>query len=258
MKNLLSCLLMFSIALSACGSHQDETKNDTETDQKEEKVNKSPEITLNEKTKLALAFIQKGADKYTISGKEILTGKYMLNVPPAPQEKKFHRLILSPVSDNTIPEGVKVYQIYPGKSNFISFIALTDKETIVGGTQNGYQDVLTSKEYVRYNTEASYKEKKHLTSLKELADILEIGNQPSYNAFKQQETLTSQTARERMYNQIMVMEGTKELNPQFVWDDIKLDKNNAYYVNYRNQDLEILGTYKTVNGKLVKEAKETN
>ncbi|QNR07188.1 hypothetical protein [Macrococcoides canis] len=50
------------------------------------------------------------------------------------------------------------------------------------------------------------------------------------------------------------MEGTTQLDPKYIWDDIKLDeKNNSFYVNYRNKDLEVLGTYKYVNGKLVKE-----
>ncbi|WP_414054281.1 hypothetical protein ACMGE6_02155 [Macrococcus equi] len=222
-----------------------EEKNTTETVESED--------AIDEKTKLALAFLHEDAEKYIISGKEILTGTFKLQLPPEPQLKKFHRLILSPVTDSTVPEGVKVYQVYPGKSNFISFIAFTDTETIIGGTQNGYRDILKSNNLIKYNTQEMYDQKKNLSSLKELSNIVEIGNQPEYNAFAQEETMTNQTARERFYNEIMAMEGTNELDPQYVWDDIKLDGNNEFYVNYRNQDLEILGTYKIVNGKMVKE-----
>ncbi|MGK0576020.1 hypothetical protein [Macrococcus capreoli] len=263
MKKLMMFLIVFSIILTACEWGKEEKKEQKVNIQSGERhgkavtstVREKSKIEVDDKSKLGLAFLQKDVEKFMVSGKEILTGNYLLKVPPTPQLKKFHRLILSPVNDETIPKGIKVYEVYPRKSNFISFIAITDKETIIGGTQNGYLNVLDNNDFIKYNTKEMYQNMKNLSSLKEIINLIEIDEQPSHNRFDQEETITNQTAREKFYNDIMNFEGTKELDSMFIWDDIKVDRNNDFYVNYRNKELEILGTYRMVNGKLLKEVK---
>ena len=233
------------------------TENQTDPSSSEVKAKNTGEsnIKLDEKTKIALAFMHPEAEKYIVSGKEVLTGKYTKMVPPQPQVRKFYKLVLTPHYENIIPEGAKVYIVHPNKANAISFIAFTDKETVIGETQSGVYDLnVRNNGFIRYNTEAFFNEKKHLSSLKEITDTVEIGEKLPYEETEQEEKMTNQTVRERIYNEIIAMEGTTQLDPKYVWDDIKLDiSSNSFYVNYRNQDLELLGTYKFVNGKLVKE-----
>ncbi|UBH22779.1 hypothetical protein LAU42_02245 [Macrococcus armenti] len=292
MKQILTGLFISTLLLTACGQQQEEneekssiqskseekssTTNKEKSEQKKdqladtkstasqaepsspeekEKGNEEINIKLDEKTKIALAFMHPEAEKFIVSGKEVLTGKYTKMVPPEPQVRKFYKLVLTPHYENIIPQGAKVYIVHPNKANAISFIAFTDNETVIGGTQSGYYDLNNSNNgFIRYNTESFFNEKKHLRSLKELADMVEIGEKPSYEETEREEKMTNQTVRERIYNEIIAMEGTTQLDPKYIWDDIKLDeKNNSFYVNYRNKDLEVLGTYKYVDGKLVKE-----
>ncbi|QIH77569.1 hypothetical protein GTN30_02725 [Macrococcoides canis] len=292
MKQILTGLFISTLLLTACGQQQEEneakssiqskseekssttnkekseqkkdqlantesTANQAEPTSSEEKEKRTEEtnIKLDEKTKIALAFMHPEAEKFIVSGKEVLTAKYTKMVPPKPQVRKFYKLVLTPHYENIIPQGAKVYIVHPNKESAISFIAFTDNETVIGGTQSGYYDLNNSNNgFIRYNTEAFFNEKKHLRSLKELADMVEIGEKPSYEETEREEKMTNQTVSERIYNEIIAMEGTTQLDPKYIWDDIKLDeKNNSFYVNYRNKDLEVLGTYKYVNGKLVKE-----
>ena len=145
--------------------------------EEKEKHNEETNIKLDEKTMMALAFMHPEAEKFIVSGKEVLTGKYTKMVPPEPIVENIDKLVLTPQYENIITQGARVYKVYPNKANAITFIAFTDNETVIGGTQSGYYD-LNNSEFIRYNTEEFFERNINDPSLKELLNKIEIGERP--------------------------------------------------------------------------------
>ena len=57
--------------------------------------------------------------------------------------------------------------------------------------------------------------------------------------------------RSQIYNEISEFDGELD-NKTYLWDNIRIDNDGNWTVNYRNHDGEIMGTYKSEKDKIIK------
>ncbi|MEB6118651.1 hypothetical protein [Mammaliicoccus sciuri] len=288
MKKLMAVASILVLLCAACSSdkeksnaHQKDESTKTESKQKDNSKNESkanedkPKQAKNvktdvndvsNKTKLALAFFADEDGKYIVTKDEVLQGIYEQNVQGEKEKKKLYKLLL--IDDNHIknaPDDMKFYSVYPAKGSFSTVVGLSKDKLYVGGTQGAmtYKELLeTGKEY---NLQDLYDKNKNYTSLEELANKIEFKKEHPFiddetrKEFELQESPgTEAHLRSQVYGMISDFEGEPIGDSKYTVDIVRHDNNGKWYVNYRNEHGEIIGTYTTKGEDIVKKDAEGN
>ncbi|UXV29514.1 hypothetical protein [Mammaliicoccus sciuri] len=288
MKKLMAIASILVLLCAACSSdkeksnaHQKDESTKTESKQKDNSKNESkanedkPKQAKNvktdvndvsNKTKLALAFFADEDGKYIVTKDEVLQGIYEQNVQGEKEKKKLYKLLL--IDDNHIknaPDDMKFYSVYPAKGSFSTVVGLSKDKLYVGGTQGAmtYKELLeTGKDY---NLQDLYDKNKNYTSLEELANKIEFKKEHPFiddetrKEFELQESPgTEAHLRSQVYGMISDFEGEPIGDSKYTVDIVRHDNNGKWYVNYRNEHGEIIGTYTTKGEDIVKKDAEGN
>ena len=153
------------------------------------------------------------------------------------------------------PEGMKFYQVYPTKGQFASVIGVNKNKIFIGSTQGALNDYASlSNDGKELDINQLYKANKDNRSLPEMEKKIQIvdsgaaqkADDPDKNAAN-----TMAHMRSQIYNEISEFDGELD-NKTYLWDNICLDNDGNWTVNYRNHDGEIMGTYKSEKDKIIK------
>lgn len=248
---------------------KDNSKNESKANEDKPKQAKNVKTDVNDvsnKTKLALAFFADEDGKHIVTKDEVLQGIYEQNVQGEKENKKLYKLLL--IDDNHIknaPDDMKFYSVYPTKGSFSTVVGLSKDKLYVGGTQGAmtYKELLeTGKEY---NLQDLYDKNKNYTSLEELANKIEFKkehpfmNEKTQKEFEEKENIGTETHfRSQVYGMISDFEGEPIGDSKYTVDIVRHDNNGKWYVKYRNEHGEILGTYTTKGEDIVKKDAEGN
>lgn len=280
-------LLGVAATLSACNDNNDtneekseqktESKSEKKTsesneskaavDSKKEEDSKTEDVNeLSEKKRLALAFFADDIDQYILTKDEALTGVFETNNGGKKEKRQLYKLLLIK-TDNVAnaPEGMNFYQVYPSKGSFASVIGVSEDKIFVGGTQ-GVVDYNEMKETSNeYNVEDLYKENKSYSSLNELAEKIQITDKNPMEDDKTREEFeanenpsTNTHMRTQVYSMIEKLDGQPIDTDKYLVDNVQTTDEGKWYVHYRNKNAEIVGTYTTKNGKVIKKDAEGN
>ncbi|MCQ9301571.1 hypothetical protein NQ043_10600 [Staphylococcus hyicus] len=237
----------------ASKDNQASTSNKTQTTTHEDDVAKLPD-----QMKAALVFSSPEATAFTLSKEEILTGVFEQDYLNKPQKKQLYKLYLIESKGYTNgPDDMKFYSVYPPKKGFNTVMGIGKHKAFIGGTQSPgtYQQLLeTGKEL---DLDTLYAQNKQLKSLTELSQKVEFANKnPMENEatrkdFEEKENpATMAHARSQVYEMINKFEGKPINTKDYIWDNVRWDNGlTGWTVNYRNHNLEIVGTYKQVEGQ---------
>ncbi len=270
MKKLITLLIMILIFVTACGENEENqqvSQKKSKTHEKEEnKIRKAEskikdnnqdkgEIEasqLSDSMKAALVFSADEASEYTLSKKEILTGVFEQDYMNKPEKKQLYKLYLISVNGySNPPKNMKFYSVYPPKKGFSSIMGIGKEKVFIGGTQSpgSYKQLLeTGKEL---DLKRLYNQNKKFKSLNELAQKIEfkdehpMKNEGTRKDFEAKENANTMAhARSQIYQIITQFEGEPLNTKNYVWDNVKWnDDMSGWTVNYRDKNLEILGTY---------------
>lgn len=263
------CLSVF-LVLAGCNSDDkvstksqktktdiDSKKTENHKDQGNSKkdTNKSA-IHLSDKQRLALAFYADEAGQYTLTKNEILTGIYEYKKGTETEKAQTEDILLEKMPPiNNAPTGMHFYYVYPPKGQFASIIGMNKDKIFMCGTQGAVTDYqLLLKSGIELDINNLYQKNKYNKSLPEMEKKIKIVNRDeSIKLFDPDKNNIGMMAHMRSQLYRMIREFGGELNNNaYLWDNIRLDKDGNWTVNYRNHDGEILGTYKFVNDKLIK------
>lgn len=272
--------------LTACSTHEPSKENKTEfhtklTDtkttkdnkkqnkvdnkKKDEEKNKDIIPNFSEKEKLPLAFCVDHVDQYTLTKNEILTGFYLAIAPAGEYHYKLVDFTLvkhdKPVAN--APKDMHFYTVYPDKRNFVAIIGVNNEKIFLGGTQAAIIDYNELMQHGReVNLKDVYLKNKNNKALPELVSKMHIDNKYpdiSYDengtSYKQLERLggVGLHLRNQIYQIIADFEGVSLTDSGYLWEDVKLlNSNGDWSVQYRNQDGEIVGSYRNMNDKIQK------
>lgn len=272
--------------LTACSTHEPSKENKTEfhtklTDTKTTKDNKNKTrltikrkmkkktkilyLTFLKRKKLALAFCVDHVDQYTLTKNEILTGFYLAIAPAGEYHYKLVDFTLvkhdKPVAN--APKDMHFYTVYPDKRNFVAIIGVNNEKIFLGGTQAAIIDYNELMQHGReVNLKDVYLKNKNNKALPELVSKMHIDNKYSdisYDengiSYKQLERLggVGLHLRNQIYQIIADFEGVSLTDSGYLWEDVKLlNSNGDWSVQYRNQDGEIVGSYRNMNDKIQK------
>ncbi|MBI5974442.1 hypothetical protein [Staphylococcus canis] len=279
MKKLLAVSAALLVLTTACSNEADnknnqetskakttETKKDQsnsqasenaedhkDTEQTSDKEQAEKVSQLSEEKKAALVFSSSEASKYTLSKKEILTGIFEQNYHNEKEQKQLYKLFLIKADGyREVPENMRFYTVYPPKGSYASIIGIGEDKAFVGGVQGAttYDEMLENGEELDLN--ALYNENKHFKSLDELSQKIEFKNEHPMQDEETRKELEGQEsagtmahARSQVYQQINDFEGKPINTEDYVWDNVKWNNGlDSWTVNYRDKDLEIVGTYK--------------
>ncbi|MCD3218809.1 hypothetical protein MTW84_10745 [Mammaliicoccus sciuri] len=244
-----------------------QSKNETKANEEKPKQTKNITSDVNDvsdKTKLALAFFADEDGKYIVTKDEVLTGIFAQFTQGEIQKKRLYKLVLIEEKNlYDVPSDMKFYSVYPIKGNFSSIVGLSKDKLFVGGTQSAliYKDLLkTGKEY---NLQDLYDQNKNYTSLEEVANQIEIrkeylDDQTIAEYLEQESPGTDAHFRSQVYGMLSDFEGEPIGQSKYLIDIVRHDKNGKWYVNYRNEHGEILGTYTTEGEDIVKKDMKGN
>lgn len=246
---------------------QNKTSGQQHSDKEDKGQTKSSAGQLSDKTKLALIFYANPKGKYSLTKNEILTGKYKRQGTGDNDVKQIVDFGLVPYENiSQAPDGMKFYMVYPDKGSYRTVVGVNNDKIYIGATQSpirNYQDALKSGD--EYDLNKVYTENKNNRSLPEMENKIKITQKDprmdeSDTERKQRELKESGTemahARSQLFDQIAQLEGAPA-NKDYLWDNIKMTKD-SWSINYRNQDGEILGTYKLQGKKMIKEDQNGN
>lgn len=277
MKKWMMLLILTLVFVTACGQEREsahhQKKADNASEQKQETSNETTKrhttdmtekaksnthddvAQLSEQMKAALVFSSQEASEFTLTKKEILTGIFEQDYMNKPEKKQLYKLYLIKASGYTNgPENMRFYSVYPSKKGFNSVIGISDHKAFVGGTQSPgtYQQLLETGKELDLNT--LYAQHKQFKSLSELAQKIEFAqknpmeNETTRKDFEAKENpATMAHARSQVYEMIHKFEGEPINTQDYVWDNVHWNQDlTAWTVNYRNKDMEIVGTYQKV------------
>ncbi|MHB7935536.1 MULTISPECIES: hypothetical protein [Staphylococcus] len=286
MKKFLSLSITFMLVLTACSTHEPSKENKTEshtkqTDtkttkdnkkqnkddnkKKDEEKNKDIIPNFSEKEKLALAFCVDHVDQYTLTKNEILTGFYLAIAPAGEEHYKLVDFTLvkydKPIAN--APKDMHFYTVYPDKRSFAAIIGVNNEKIFLGGTQAAIIDYNELMQHGReVNLKDVYLKNKNNKALPELVSKMHIDNkypEISYdeNGMSNKELERSGVVglhlRNQIYQIIADFEGISLKDSGYLWEDVKLlNSNGDWSVRYRNQDGEIVGSYRNMNDKIQK------
>jgi len=221
---------------------------------------------LSQKTKLALAFFADDADQYILTKNEALTGVFEDETGGEDKKKQLYKLLL--IQEDAIanaPENMDFYTVYPSKGSFASVIGVSKDKVFVGGTQ-GVLDYKEMKDTGNeYSVKDLYNKNKDYSSLSELSKKIEITDKnPMEDEEKRKEfeanenPNTNSHLRTQVYQMIEELDGHPIDTDKYLVDNVKMTKNGKWYVNYRNKNAEIVGTYTTKGEKVIKQDSSGN
>lgn len=273
-----------AVTLSACNDNKDtsENKSDNKTESKSEskdaasnakaedkKKNNTKAVEaaqLSDKEKLALAFFADDVDQYILTKDEALTGVFETNYGGKKEKKQLYKLLL--IKTNNVanaPEDMKFYQVYPAKGSFASVIGISNDKIFVGGTQGAFDYKEMQKTSNEYSVEDLYKQNKSYSSLSELAKKIQITDKNPMEDDKTREKFeanenpsTNTHLRTQVYTMIEKLDGHPIDTDKYLVDNVQMTDDGKWYVHYRNKHAEIVGTYTTKNGKVIKKDSEGN
>lgn len=285
MKKLLMLLMVCLMFITACSDnkenqHQQTSEKEKATPQKDKKTHEQTNAktkeadskTSNEKhtqatedvsqlsdqMKAALVFSSDKSAKYTLTKKEILTGVFEQDYMNKPEKKQLYKLyLINTKGYSELPKDMKIYSVYPPKTGFKTLIGIGKDKAFIGGTQSPgtYKQLLeTGKEL---DLKTLYKQNKQFKSLNELAKKVEFTkddpmlNEETRKEFEGKESPTTMAhARSQVYEMINKFEGQPLNTKDYIWDNVKWNNGmNDWTVNYRDKNLEIVGTYKKEAGQ---------
>ena len=166
-RYLVSALLGSTLLLGACNQGDDDSKHHNDKketshkteDKKSHKVDSSKSKNHSSKSKddnskshsskhqeqkfdkkqhIAMALFEPGADKYSITAKELLDGEYDMKYKTGSHDKKSVSGLTLTKDNGNIPDTPKnttFYYIKPAKENAASVIGVSDTEIILDATQ---------------------------------------------------------------------------------------------------------------------------
>ncbi|MEM5398172.1 hypothetical protein [Staphylococcus gallinarum] len=286
---ILLPIVGLSLTLSTCNDNKDteegksdnkvenksenkstESKEDTSNTKETNKSNNdSKEIDVNElseKTKLALAFFADDAGQYILTKDEALTGVFETNYGGKKEKKQLYKLLLIRINNvANAPEGMNFYQVYPAKGSFASVIGVSKDKIFVGGTQ-GVFDYKQMKDTSKgYNVKELYNKNKSYSSLSELAKKIQITDKNPMEDEKVREKFeanenpgTNTHMRTQVYTMIEKLDGHPIDTDKYLVDNVQMTDDGKWYVHYRNKNAEVVGTYTTKNGKVIKKDDDGN
>ncbi|EKU49016.1 hypothetical protein [Staphylococcus massiliensis] len=248
-------------------SKSDETKESekasesdqaTESKAADDKKKDQGVSNLSPAQKAALVFSADEASEFTLSKREILTGifeQHYSNPPEKKQLYKLHLIKMNPIPG--APKDMKFYTVYPPKKPFATKIGIGKDKAFIAGSQSpgSYQELLKNGKELDLNQ--LYQDNKQLKSFNELAQKVEFSNQnpldneQTAEKYKAEESTATMTrARTQVYDMINKFEGKPIDTEKYIWDNVKWHNGiTSWTVNYRDQNLEIVGTYKKEEGK---------
>lgn len=242
-------------------NENNQSKNETNANEEQPKQAKNIKSDVNDvsdKTKLALAFFADEDGKYIVTKDEVLTGIFAQFTQGEIQKKRLYKLLF--IEERNIqdaPNGMKFYTVYPIKGNFATVVGLSKDKLYVGGTQAAiiYKDLLKTGD--EYNLQDLYDKNKNYTSLEEVANQIEIkkeylDDQTIAEYLEQERPGTDAHLRSQVYGMLSDFEGAPIGQSKYLIDIVRHDKNGKWYVNYRNEHGEILGTYTNEGEDIVK------
>lgn len=285
-KKSLMLLTSMGVAatLTACGdnneSKEDNKTNNEKTEHKNTKSNNDNSNKtsnkqqsnadnvndLSQKTKLALAFFADDVDQYILTKDEALTGVFEDDTGGETKKKQLYKLLL--IKENSIanaPENMDFYTVYPSKGSFASVIGVSKDKIFVGGTQGALDYKEMKDTGNEYSVKDLYNKNKEYSSLSELSKKIEITDKnPMEDEEKRKEfeanenPNTNSHLRTQVYQMIEELDGHPIDTDKYLVDNVKMTKDGKWYVNYRNKNAEIVGTYTTKGEKVIKQDSSGN
>ncbi len=276
---ILASTLSLSLVLTACNEKTEGNKEDKQSEDKKQaqhnqqndkeqakqdnKTNEKSTNDISQNTKLALAFFADDADKYILTKDEALTGIFESDAQGKKEKKQLYKLLL--IKEKSVanaPEDMDFYTVYPPKGSFASIVGVSKDKVLVSGTQAtpDYKELKETGE--EYNVKDLYEKNKDYSSLDELANKIKITDKNPMQDDKTREEYeanespsTNTHMRTQVFQMIADFDGKIDTDKYLV-DNVKLDKNGKWYVNYRNKNAEIVGTYTTMGKDIVKKNAE--
>ncbi|RIN27722.1 hypothetical protein [Staphylococcus succinus] len=275
---ILLSVMGATVALTACNDNKDTTKDNNTTHATESKSTKSDNSTskeksesvseneLSEKTKLALAFFADDVDQYILTKDEALTGVFENKTGGETKNKQLYKLLL--IKEQGVanaPKDMNFYTVHPPKGSFASIIGVSKDKIFVGGTQGALDYKEMSDTGNEYSIKDLYNKNKGYTSLSELAKKIEITDKnpmlddKTREEFEANENPNTNThLRTQVYQMIEELDGEPIDTDKYLVDNVQMTKGGKWYVNYRNKNAEIVGTYTTKDGKVIKKDSDGN
>lgn len=274
-----------AITLSACNDNNDtkeenKNSNKAEAEGKGSKLEnnnsnttsekrKSESINVNEiskNKKLALAFFADDIDQYILTKDEVLTGVFEDKTGGETKKKQLYKLLL--IKEHGVanaPNDMEFYTVYPPKGSFASIIGLSKDKIFVGGTQGALDYKEMSDTGNEYNVKDLYNKNKNYSSLSELTKKIKITDKNPMSDDKKRKVFeanenpaTNAHLRTQVYQMIEDLDGQPIDTDKYLVDNVKMTEDGKWYVNYRNKNAEIVGTYTTKDNKIIKKDTDGN
>lgn len=241
-------------------------KDKSETKKQITKGNKSSDFKnnkdkvlsgLTEKEKIGLAFYAKNAGKYILTKNEILTNCYEGEGPNGMMKYAINDnfMIEKHQPINSAPIGMKFYTVLPTKNRAASIIGIGYDKIYIGSTQSSFIDY---NQALRYGEDVDiyslYEKYKNHRGLSEITNKIKIyAPHEAVDRFDPMKAkLPLAETINYVYGMINEFEGKSVNTNKYLWDNIRLDNDGNWTVNYRNHDGEIMGTYKSEKDKIIK------
>ncbi len=267
-----------AVTLAACNGSK-ETKKDNNTSHATKSENtksdsstnkeQSESVNVNDlstKTKIALAFFADDVDQYILTKDEALTGVFENKTGGETKKKHLYKLLL--IKEHGVadaPKDMDFYTVHPPKGSFASVIGVSEDKIFVGGTQGVLDYKEMSDTGNEYSIKDLYNKNKGYSSLSELAKKIEItdknpmADDNTREEFEANESPNTNTKlRTQIYQMIEELDGKPIDTDKYLVDNVQMTKDGKWYVNYRNKNAEIVGTYTTKDGKVIKKDSDGN
>ena len=202
-RPLVCCGLISATILSGCGFEQStEKESDTsshtkKTDEhtsqsKSDHTSRDDHATSHDKSEnhqadyddkalVAMTLHARNVDRYMITAKELKRGKYELQYQGLKGKDKYKsisELQLHKANIEHTPDGMKVYVVQPNKGPYRSYIAVSQKEIIIFGSQSPIKVEDVHKGGIKFNTKRIVHKYHKAKDLDEMKDKINISDQP--------------------------------------------------------------------------------
>lgn len=164
---------------STSKNHSSKSKDDNSKSH----ISKHQEQKFDKKQHIAMALFEPGADKYSITAKELLDGEYDApQIGNSDNTKSVSNLTLTKDSSSVTntPDNVTFYKTNPSKPDSVSLIGVSDKEIILFGSQSKvtYDEAKQQGKVLHIkNLEAKYNEKKNIDKVAKKINIADNNQQ---------------------------------------------------------------------------------
>lgn len=202
-RTLVCCGLISATILSGCGfNHSNDEDSDTashakktekhSSQSKSDHTSKDDHATshgksenhqedYDDKALIAMTLHARNVDRYMITAKELKRGKYELQYQGLKGKDKYKsisELQLHKANIEHTPDGMKVYVVQPNKGPYRSYIAVSQKEIILFGSQSPFKFEDMHKGGIKFNTKRIVHKYHKAKDLDEMKDKINISDQP--------------------------------------------------------------------------------